>query len=131
MQRDGVPFFPVAAQKDMVGMAIVTVGVLVCARLFGPHGPRGVPDPPDRYGAGAGLLLLALFALSRCCRHGPKQRSSSWAPLWPLCFCWPYRSWPGPGEELEAAARCGGERPADCVDRGHAGEPESRHAGRR
>jgi quinol-cytochrome oxidoreductase complex cytochrome b subunit len=36
VQRDGVPFFPVAAQKDMVGMAIVTMGVLVCAALFGP-----------------------------------------------------------------------------------------------
>jgi ubiquinol-cytochrome c reductase cytochrome b subunit len=45
VQRDGVPFFPVAAQKDMIGMAIVTVGVLACAALFGPHGPRGVPDP--------------------------------------------------------------------------------------
>ena len=66
MQRDGVPFFPVAAQKDMVGMAIVTVGVLVCAALFGPHGPRGVPDHlidtaplPDFYF----LALYALFAL--------------------------------------------------------------------
>ena len=37
VQRDGVPFFPVAAQKDMVGMAIVTVGVFVCAALFGPR----------------------------------------------------------------------------------------------
>src|SRR5215831_5310599 len=67
VQHDGVPFFPVAAQKDMVGMAIVTVGVLVCAALFGPHGPRGVPDPtlintvpaPDFYF----LSLFALFAL--------------------------------------------------------------------
>jgi len=67
VQRDGVPFFPVAAQKDIIGMAIVTVGVLVCAALFGPHGPRGIPDPtlintaplPDFYF----LALYALFAL--------------------------------------------------------------------
>jgi ubiquinol-cytochrome c reductase cytochrome b subunit len=67
VQRDGVPFFPVAAQKDMIGMAIVTVGVLACAAIFGPHGPRGVPDPtlidtaplPDFYF----LALYALFAL--------------------------------------------------------------------
>ena len=45
VQRDGVPFFPVAAQKDMVGMAIVTVGVLVCAALFGPSGPPACRIP--------------------------------------------------------------------------------------
>jgi ubiquinol-cytochrome c reductase cytochrome b subunit len=67
VHRDGVPFFPVAAQKDMVGMAVVVVAVLVCAAIFGPHGPRGVPDPtlidtaprPDFYF----LSLFALFAL--------------------------------------------------------------------
>ena len=67
VQRDGVPFFPVAARKDMVGIAIVIAGVVVCAALFGPHGPRGVPDPtlintvprPDFYF----LALFALFAL--------------------------------------------------------------------
>ena len=67
VQRDGVPFFPVAARKDMIGMALAIVGVLACAALFGPHGPRGVPDPtlidtvprPDFYF----LALFALFAL--------------------------------------------------------------------
>jgi len=67
VQRDGVPFFPVAAQKDMVGMALAIAGVLVCAALFGPFGPHGVPDPtlintaprPDFYF----LALFALFAL--------------------------------------------------------------------
>ena len=67
VQRDGVPFFPVAARKDMVGIAVGIAGVVVCAALFGPHGPRGVPDPtlintvprPDFYF----LALFALFAL--------------------------------------------------------------------
>jgi len=67
VQRDGVPFFPVAARKDMVGMAVVVAGVLVCAALFGPNGPNGIPDPtlidteprPDFYF----LALFALFAL--------------------------------------------------------------------
>jgi ubiquinol-cytochrome c reductase cytochrome b subunit len=65
--RDGVPFFPVAAQKDMIGMALVITAVLMCAALFGPSGPRGVPDPtlintvprPDFFF----LALFALFAL--------------------------------------------------------------------
>jgi ubiquinol-cytochrome c reductase cytochrome b subunit len=67
VERDGVPFFPVAARKDLVGMGVVVLAVLVCAALFGPHGPRGVPDPtlidtaptPDFYF----LSLFALFAL--------------------------------------------------------------------
>jgi ubiquinol-cytochrome c reductase cytochrome b subunit len=57
----------VAARKDMIGMALAIAGVLACAALFGPHGPRGVPDPtlidtvsrPDFYF----LALFALFAL--------------------------------------------------------------------
>jgi ubiquinol-cytochrome c reductase cytochrome b subunit len=64
VHRDGVPFFPVAAQKDMVGMGVVILAVLICAAIFGPNGPHGVPDPtitdasprPDFY-------FLSLFAL--------------------------------------------------------------------
>jgi ubiquinol-cytochrome c reductase cytochrome b subunit len=67
VSKDGVPFFPVAARKDMVGMGVVILAVLVCAAIFGPHGPKGVPDPtvidtvptPDFYF----LSLFALFAL--------------------------------------------------------------------
>jgi ubiquinol-cytochrome c reductase cytochrome b subunit len=65
--KDGVPFFPVAARKDMVAMGVVVLLVLLCAAIFGPHGPSGVPDPaiidtapkPDFYF----LSLFALFAL--------------------------------------------------------------------
>jgi ubiquinol-cytochrome c reductase cytochrome b subunit len=64
VHRDGVPFFPVAARKDMVGMGVVVLLVLACAALFGPNGPHGMPDPtitdasprPDFY-------FLSLFAL--------------------------------------------------------------------
>jgi ubiquinol-cytochrome c reductase cytochrome b subunit len=64
VHRDGVPFFPVAARKDMVAMGVVILAVLVCAAIFGPHGPHGVPDPtiidasprPDFY-------FLSLFAV--------------------------------------------------------------------
>ncbi len=67
IERDGVPFFPTAARKDMVGMGVVVLAVLVCAAVFGPYGPNGAPDPtiidaaprPDFYF----LSLFALFAL--------------------------------------------------------------------
>jgi len=64
VHRDGVPFFPVAARKDMVAAGVVILAVLACASIFGPNGPHGVPDPtitdaaprPDFY-------FLSLFAL--------------------------------------------------------------------
>src|SRR5206468_5955819 len=67
VQKDGVPFFPDAARKDMVAAGVVILVVLFCAALFGPYGPGGVPDPtiidtapkPDFYF----LALFALFAL--------------------------------------------------------------------
>src|SRR6185436_14447239 len=67
VKKDGVPFFPVAARKDMVAMGVVVLAVMVCAAIFGPHGPKGIPDPtiiatvpkPDFYF----LALYALFAL--------------------------------------------------------------------
>jgi ubiquinol-cytochrome c reductase cytochrome b subunit len=67
VKRDGVSFFPHAARKDMVGMGAAILIVLVCAAVFGPHGPRGFPDPtlintapaPDFYF----LALFSLFAL--------------------------------------------------------------------
>src|SRR6266705_3390223 len=67
VRRDGVPFFPNAARKDMVACGVVVLAVVLCALLFGPFGPHGVPDPtlidtapkPDFYF----LALYALFAL--------------------------------------------------------------------
>ena len=67
VRKDGVPFFPDAARKDMVAAGLVILLVLACAALFGPFGPGGVPDPtlidtapkPDFYF----LALFALFAL--------------------------------------------------------------------
>ena len=64
VHKDGVPFFPAAVRKDMVGMSVVILAVLACAALFGPYGPSGAPDPtitdasprPDFY-------FLSLFAL--------------------------------------------------------------------
>ena len=66
VKRDGVAFFPTAARKDMVGMGVIVLIVMLCAAVFGPHGPRGFPDPtlidtapaPDFY-------FLALFSALR------------------------------------------------------------------
>src|SRR5262249_48920009 len=67
VHEDGVSFFPHAARKDMVASGVVILAVVLCALLFGPFGPHGVPDPtlidaapkPDFYF----LALYALFAL--------------------------------------------------------------------
>src|SRR5256886_2331353 len=67
VHKDGVSFFPYAARKDMVACGVVVLAVVLCAVLFGPFGPHGVPDPtlidtapkPDFYF----LALYALFAL--------------------------------------------------------------------
>ena len=67
VHKDGVPFFPDAARKDMVAAGVVIIVVVLLALIFGPFGPGGVPDPtlidtapkPDFYF----LALFAVFAL--------------------------------------------------------------------
>ena len=67
VHKDGVPFFPDAARKDMVAAGVVILVVVLLAVIFGPFGPGGVPDPtiidtapkPDFYF----LALYAVFAL--------------------------------------------------------------------
>ncbi len=44
-QRDGEPFFPYAATRDLVFAGVVILALLVCAAVFGPFGPNGQPDP--------------------------------------------------------------------------------------
>ena len=43
--KEGVPFLPVAAWKDIVFSGGVVAAVAVCAVVFGPFGPGGPPDP--------------------------------------------------------------------------------------
>jgi ubiquinol-cytochrome c reductase cytochrome b subunit len=65
VHKDGVPFVPVAAQKDLVFAALLIFSVMACAAYFGPFGPKGEPDPtivqtvprPDPF-------FLWLFAVS-------------------------------------------------------------------
>jgi ubiquinol-cytochrome c reductase cytochrome b subunit len=67
VHEDGVPFFPDAAQRDMVFAGITILAVVLCAAFFGPIGPNGEPDPtlietvprPDFFF----LSLFAAFAL--------------------------------------------------------------------
>jgi ubiquinol-cytochrome c reductase cytochrome b subunit len=42
---DGIPFVPGAVWKDLVFSAAVIFAVAFCAAMFGPYGPKGVPDP--------------------------------------------------------------------------------------
>jgi ubiquinol-cytochrome c reductase cytochrome b subunit len=63
LRKEGVPFVPHAIGKDLIFAAIVIVGILGCAFVFGPKGPGGQPDPtivdtnprPDFY-------FLSIFA---------------------------------------------------------------------
>jgi len=43
--KDGLPFVPGAVWKDLVFSAAVIFAVAFCAAMFGPYGPKGVPDP--------------------------------------------------------------------------------------
>lgn len=43
--EDGVPFVPVALWKDILFSSGVILAVLVCAAIFGPKGPGGLPNP--------------------------------------------------------------------------------------
>ncbi|TMB18453.1 MAG: c-type cytochrome [Deltaproteobacteria bacterium] len=45
VHRDGVPFFPDAATRDLVFAGVVILALVACAAIFGPIGPGGQPDP--------------------------------------------------------------------------------------
>jgi ubiquinol-cytochrome c reductase cytochrome b subunit len=63
LRKEGVPFVPQAVGKDLIFAALVIIGILGCALIFGPKGPGGPPNPtlvdtnprPDFY-------FLAIFA---------------------------------------------------------------------
>jgi ubiquinol-cytochrome c reductase cytochrome b subunit len=63
LEREGEPFFPAAAQRDLCFSGLVILAVVACAAVFGPSGPKGPPDPtlirtvprPD-------FFFLSLFA---------------------------------------------------------------------
>lgn len=67
VHRDGVPFFPDAAKRDLVFGGLVILSLVACAAIFGPIGPNGIPDPtiiqttprPDFFF----LSLFSAFAL--------------------------------------------------------------------
>ena len=43
--KDGLPFVPGAVWKDLFFSAGILFAVAACAAVFGPIGPKGVPDP--------------------------------------------------------------------------------------
>lgn len=43
--KDGLPFVPEAVWKDLFFSAAILLAVALCAAVFGPYGPTGVPDP--------------------------------------------------------------------------------------
>jgi ubiquinol-cytochrome c reductase cytochrome b subunit len=64
MDREGVPFFPHAAWRDLVFAGIVVLAIAACAALIGPQGPQGPPDPTRIHVAPRpDFFFLWLFAL--------------------------------------------------------------------
>ena len=67
VHEDGEPFFPYAAQKDLVFAGLIVGALVVAAAILGPIGPNGEPDPtiirtvprPDFFF----LWLFSIFAL--------------------------------------------------------------------
>jgi len=67
VHEDGEPFFPYAAQKDIVFAGLIVLALVVAAAVLGPIGPGGEPDPtiirtvprPDFFF----LWMFSLFAL--------------------------------------------------------------------
>jgi ubiquinol-cytochrome c reductase cytochrome b subunit len=63
IRKEGVPFVPNAIGKDLIFAALVIIGILGAAFVFGPKGPGGPPNPtlvdtnprPDFY-------FLSIFA---------------------------------------------------------------------
>jgi len=45
MDKDGVRFFPDAAQRDMVFCGVCLIAIVLLAACYGPFGPGGMPDP--------------------------------------------------------------------------------------
>ena len=45
VHKDGLPFVPVAFQKDVVFAGLIVLAVIACSAWFGPFGPTGAPDP--------------------------------------------------------------------------------------
>ncbi len=43
--KQGIPFIPGAFWRDLVFSAAIMFAIVVCAAVFGPFGPTGVPDP--------------------------------------------------------------------------------------
>jgi ubiquinol-cytochrome c reductase cytochrome b subunit len=43
--RDGLAFVPLAVWKDLFFSAGILLAVAACAAVFGPFGPKGMPDP--------------------------------------------------------------------------------------
>jgi ubiquinol-cytochrome c reductase cytochrome b subunit len=45
VHKNGIPFFPQAVWKDLIFSAAILLAVTFCSVIFGPFGPKGVPDP--------------------------------------------------------------------------------------
>jgi ubiquinol-cytochrome c reductase cytochrome b subunit len=100
VKKDGVPFVPVAFQKDLVFAGLMIGAVFFCAAVFGPFGPGGAPDPtiiqtvprPDYF-------FLWIFSVAALMPPGIETFALLAGPLLGLLFLFLLPLWAGVGEK--------------------------------
>jgi ubiquinol-cytochrome c reductase cytochrome b subunit len=100
VKRDGVPFVPVAFQKDLVFAGLLILGVVGCAAVFGPFGPGGAPDPtiiqtvprPDYF-------FLWIFSVAALMPPGIETFALLVGPPLAILFLFLLPLWAGVGEK--------------------------------
>jgi ubiquinol-cytochrome c reductase cytochrome b subunit len=98
--KDGVPFVPVAFQKDLVFAGLLIFVLLVCAAVLGPIGPGGAPDPtiiqtvprPDYF-------FLWIFSVAALMPPGIETFALLVGPLVGILYLLLLPLWAGVGEK--------------------------------